>query len=186
MALRSASGGWRCLGSRVPVCVPHSGFNCADIDQLRQNNLTHCLVLSAWRSRQPGPLRATGRGARNRRIRYPLLLGNPSLSGNPDLTSFDKILDNGLTLLGSGVPPESLRPHWAVSLASDPLAQVQGLLPQLLQGQGGQNLPLPLGFAEVNPDLFSPGKQRLAEQMLADLLADYIDTGVDPSTGENK
>ena len=60
------------------------------------------------------------------------------------------------------------------------------LLPQILAGQGGQNLPLPLEFTQINPALLSPGKQALAEQVLADLLAGYIDTGVDLVTGENQ
>jgi hypothetical protein len=106
--------------------------------------------------------------------------------GINDPAMLDLLVQANVTLLGSGVPSETLRPRWAASLASDPLGQVQSVLPQLLQGQGGQDLPLPLGFAEVNPDLFSPGKQRLAEQMLTDLLAGYIDTGVDLATGENK
>ena len=58
------------------------------------------------------------------------------------------------------------------------------LLPGLLNGEGSVVVELPLGFTAVNPDLFSPGRQRLTEIMLADLLAGFIDTGVDPATGE--
>jgi hypothetical protein len=61
---------------------------------------------------------------------------------------------------------------------------VHELLPGLLNGDGAIILELPLGFTAVNPDLFSPGRQRLTETMLADLMAGYIDTGVDPATGE--
>jgi hypothetical protein len=92
----------------------------------------------------------------------------------------------GINLIGSGVPGEAIQPNWVLSFSSDPLAQVQVVLPQILAGQGGQNLPLPLEFAAINPELFSPGKQALAEQVLADLLAGYIDTGVDLVTGENR
>ena len=92
----------------------------------------------------------------------------------------------GINLIGSGVPTDNLRPNWVVSFSSDPLAQVQALVPQLLQGQGGQNLPLPLDFTQVNPELLTPGKQGLAVTVLADLLAGYIDTGVDLTTGENR
>jgi hypothetical protein len=58
------------------------------------------------------------------------------------------------------------------------------LLPGLMNGEGGVVVELPISFTGVNPDLFSPGRQRLTEAMLADLLAGYIDTGVDPATGE--
>jgi hypothetical protein len=44
----------------------------------------------------------------------------------------------------------------------------------------------PLGFTGTNPDLLSPGRQQLVETMLADLLAGFIDTGVDPQTGESR
>jgi len=106
--------------------------------------------------------------------------------GVDDPAMLELLAASNVTILGSGAPSDSVRPHWAVSLASDPLGQVQEVLPQIIAGQGGQNLPLPLGFAEVNAELFSPGKQRLAEQTLADLLAGYIDTGVDLASGENK
>ena len=90
----------------------------------------------------------------------------------------------GVNLIGSGVPSEAIQDNWVLSFSSDPLAQVQAVLPQILAGQGGQNLPLPLEFSQINPELLSPGKQALAEQVLADLLAGYIDTGVDLATGE--
>jgi hypothetical protein len=43
---------------------------------------------------------------------------------------------------------------------------------------------LPLTFLDVNPDLFSPGRQRYAQEVLTDLLAGFIDTQVDLATGE--
>jgi hypothetical protein len=43
-----------------------------------------------------------------------------------------------------------------------------------------------LTLLDVNPALFSPGKQRLAQETLDDLLAGFIDTGVDPVTGESR
>ena len=92
----------------------------------------------------------------------------------------------GVNLIGSGTPAEAIRPNWVVSFSTDPLAQVQMLVPQLLQGLGRQNLPLPLDFTQVNPALLTPGKQNLAAQVLSDLLAGYIDTGVDLATGENQ
>lgn len=84
-----------------------------------------------------------------------------------------------------GPPPPGLNEHWIASIgAVDPIQPVRELLPGLLNGEGGVIVELPLGFTTVNPDLFSPGRQRLTESMLADLLAGYIDTGVDPVTGE--
>ena len=92
----------------------------------------------------------------------------------------------GINLIGSGLPSESIQVNWVLSFSSDPLAQVQAILPEILAGNGGQNLPLPLEITQVNPALLSPGKQALVEQVLADLLAGHIDTGVDLVTGENQ
>ena len=47
-------------------------------------------------------------------------------------------------------------------------------------------LALPLGLAETNSDLLSPGRQRLAEEMLNDLNAGLIDTGVDPAVWQGQ
>jgi hypothetical protein len=61
---------------------------------------------------------------------------------------------------------------------------VEGLLNG--SSSGGQSLAIPIEFTHVNPILFSPGKQRLAEQALFDLQNDDIDTSVDLTTGENR
>jgi hypothetical protein len=75
--------------------------------------------------------------------------------------------------------------HWVASLGSgDALAAFPDLWSSLLQGTGGEEVSLSLGIAGLNSDLLSPGRQRLAEAVLTDLITGYIDTGVDPQTGE--
>ncbi|MCI0520393.1 MAG: hypothetical protein L0Z70_09080, partial [Chloroflexi bacterium] len=76
------------------------------------------------------------------------------------------------------VPPQpAWRGNWVATLgASDPLLVIPEVWAKLLQGEGGQQVSLPPGFAAVNPDLLSPGRQRLAEELLADLLAGLVDT----------
>ncbi len=106
--------------------------------------------------------------------------------GAGDVAMLATLSAAGVNLIGSGIPGEAIQANWVLSFSSDPLAQVQAVLPQILAGRGGQNLPLPLEFSQINPELLSPGKQALAEQVLADLLAGYIDTGVDLATGENR
>ncbi len=84
-------------------------------------------------------------------------------------------------------PANAWREHWVASLGSqDPLLSLPDLWAKLLAGKGGEEVSLPLGFTGTNPDLLSPGRQRLVETMLADLLAGFIDTGVDPQTGESR
>jgi hypothetical protein len=109
---------------------------------------------------------------------------------NPSVAD-DKLLANlanaDINLIVAGPPAEAWREHWVASLgAQDPLEAVPDLWSKLLAGKGGEHTSLPLGFTGVNPDLFSPGRQHLVETMLADLLAGFIDTGVDPQTGESR
>jgi hypothetical protein len=103
--------------------------------------------------------------------------------------SFSSDLSNALAqaeikVLGAEAPPPELVSHWVATIQTDPLPAVLQALPGLLAGQGGQTLPVTLGMAHVNADLFSPGRQERAQEILSDLLAGFIDTGVDPSTGE--
>ena len=64
--------------------------------------------------------------------------------------------------------------------------KVSKLLPDLLAGKAGEKVVMPLSLLDVNADLFSPGRQHLAQETLDDLLAGFVDTGVDPATGENR
>ena len=78
------------------------------------------------------------------------------------------------------MPSEAVRARWAVSLRpAEILPVVLELLPDLLNGEAGVKIAMPLTLLDVNPDLFSPGRQRLAQETLDDLLAGFIDTGVD-------
>ena len=94
----------------------------------------------------------------------------------------------GVSIISSGEPPQSVIDNWAVSLTTDPLALIQSQVETLLNGgsSDGQSLGVPIQFTNINPALFTPGKQQLAEQILADLQNGYIDTGVDLTTGENR
>lgn len=107
----------------------------------------------------------------------------PSLA---DQRFLDAVAQAGFNFILSGPAPAGLQGSWVASLGyKDPLQDALGLLPDLIAGRGGQRVDLPLGFSQVNPELLSPGRQHLAEGVLADLLAGYIGTGVDPLTGEN-
>ena len=98
--------------------------------------------------------------------------------------------DAGINLILTGPPPPGARAHWVASLGStDPLKVVQDLLPSLLKGENspsttaGTNPDSALGFTDSNPDLLSPGRKDRVEEMLKDLRAGFIDTGV--SQGQN-
>jgi len=91
-----------------------------------------------------------------------------------------------VNIISSGDPPQAAHSSWVVSLTTDPLPLIQSQVEGLLDGSlsGGQSLVVPVQFTQTNQTLFTPGKQRLAGQILSDLQAGFIDTGVDLSTGE--
>jgi len=108
--------------------------------------------------------------------------------GAGDDSMLSVLANAGIYIIGNAQPPEPARSSWALSLANDPmpliLSQVVGLLDGSLQG--GESLVVPIQFTHIDTSLFSPGKQRLAQQILTDLQLGYIDTGVDLTTGENR
>jgi hypothetical protein len=91
----------------------------------------------------------------------------------------------GMNLIGGGTPPENLRPQWVASLDGDAVPLILENLPDLLSGKSFAE-PFPVVMREVNPALFSPGRQALAEKIRLELLSGSIDTGVDPQTGEGR
>jgi len=99
----------------------------------------------------------------------------------------EELAGAGISIIGTGSPSPELRSSWAATIGfSDPAEAVEQVWAALLEGQGGQSISLSLVLQDVNPQLVSPGRQRLVEEMLAELQAGYIDTGVDPATGESR
>jgi hypothetical protein len=108
--------------------------------------------------------------------------------GAGDEAMLSTLASAGVSIISSGEPPDAVSENWAVSLTIDPLPLIQSQVDGLLNGEisGGQSLVVPIQFTHINPSLFTPGKQQLAEQILSDLQAGYIDTAVDLTTGENR
>ncbi len=98
------------------------------------------------------------------------------------------LAEGKINIISSGEPPQAARSSWVVSLTTDSLPLIQSQVQGLVDGSvsGGQSLVVPIQFTQINPALFTPGKQRLAEQVLSDLQAGFIDTSVDLTTGENR
>ena len=82
----------------------------------------------------------------------------------------------GALLFGTSMPEQ--RPGgWVMTIAPDTVKAIQSAWPNLIAGQGGINVQSPLGLADVDPDLLSPGKLRLVEDTLDGLLSGRISTG---------
>jgi hypothetical protein len=96
----------------------------------------------------------------------------------------DYLAQAGITIIGGTAPPEGVQSQWAATVQVDVVDALKLYWPDLIEGEGGVNVGAPLSITNRNEDLFSPGRQRLVEQMQADLMAGYVDTMVDPQTGE--
>jgi hypothetical protein len=92
----------------------------------------------------------------------------------------------GVNIISSGPPPEDIKAQWIASITTDPVVPILEHLPDLLAGKGGIDMPAPIVIRDVNPALFSLGRQNLVEKILNELLGGDIDTGVDPQTGETR
>ncbi len=104
--------------------------------------------------------------------------------GAGDDTLLEYLAQNGVNVIGGVTPPQAAQNQWVASIQPDLLKAVRDLWPRILKGEPGASVDVPLAITNANPALFSPGRQRLAQTTLDDLLADFIDTGVDPQTGE--
>ncbi len=94
------------------------------------------------------------------------------------------LAQTGANLIGGMNPPPGLESQWIASILPDQSSAIMQVWPALVEGQGGQQVDAPIVLKNVNPTLLSPGRQRLVEKTLSELLAGFISTGVDPQTGE--
>jgi hypothetical protein len=79
----------------------------------------------------------------------------------------------GVFLIGTSMPDP--RPGgWVMTIRPDTIKAIQTAWPNLLAGQGGVNVQSPLGIADVDTSILTPGKLRLAQETLDALLAGRI------------
>ena len=95
----------------------------------------------------------------------------------PDLSTY--IGTTGVSMIGT-VSPEQQPAGWMMTIQPDIIKAIQNAWPDLAGGKGGVTVQSPLGLSDIDPSLLSPGKQRLVEQVLNDLQAGLINTGVNP------
>jgi len=99
---------------------------------------------------------------------------HPSLA-TPELLTY--LSSSGVLVIGNSTPQKKMG-NWVATIQPDVVHAIQTAWPDLVAGNGGLNVPSPLVLADVNPEFLTPGKQKMAEQVLSDLQAGYIDTGV--------
>lgn len=95
----------------------------------------------------------------------------PSLATNELLTY---IGTTGVWSMADGLPLQ--RPAgFVMAMQPDTIKAIQAAWPGLVAGAGGTNVQSPLGLTGVDSGLLTPGKQRLVEQVLLDLVEGRID-----------
>lgn len=89
----------------------------------------------------------------------------------------DYLSQTGTNMIGTSTP--NPKPGtWIMTIQPDEVKAIDKAWPELIAGKGGLSVQSPLGLADVDPSVVSPGKQRLIQQVLDDLLAGRIATGV--------
>ncbi len=82
----------------------------------------------------------------------------------------------GTQIIGTTLP--NPKPAgWVMTIRPDETKAIQSAWPNLVAGKGGLNVLSPLGLEDVDPNLLSPGKERLVQQVLDELQAGRIYTG---------
>ncbi|MDD2921083.1 MAG: hypothetical protein PHQ36_02260 [Anaerolineales bacterium] len=94
----------------------------------------------------------------------------PTLA-NPDFLSY--VGTQGVLLIGTSMP-EPRPGGWVMTIRPDTVKAIQSAWTSLAAGQGGITVQSPLGIADVDPTILSPGKLRLAQETLDALLAGRI------------
>jgi hypothetical protein len=100
----------------------------------------------------------------------------PSGVGTPEL--LNTLEQGGINIIAASRLGD-IRSNWIATLGSNPIEPLRELLPGLLEGSGGQQAFVSLEITDINPNLFSLARQRLANSILEDLEAGYISTGVE-------
>jgi hypothetical protein len=96
----------------------------------------------------------------------------------PDVIAF--LAQYGVIMVGQELPGEEIRPYWVASIQPNVLPAIQNAFADLLAGRGGQAILTPLYLTDVNSDLLTEGKLRLAQEVLDGLQNGTIGTGVNP------
>jgi hypothetical protein len=87
------------------------------------------------------------------------------------------LAQSGVKLVGGTPPVEELTDNWVATVSLDPNFSLSTLIQKMLQGQDIPRHSATLQISHINPDQFTPGRQKLAETILSDLLAGYIEAG---------
>ncbi len=102
-------------------------------------------------------------------------------AGDDDMLRY--IASAEVNIIAGEEPLPELSEYWVASLRFDLLETFIKYWPEFVSGVRSDTVSTPLYINNVNPELLSPGKQRLVEATLEDVMAGFIDLGVSIQEG---
>ena len=92
------------------------------------------------------------------------------------------LAQSGVGIIGGEIPLPDLQNRWITSLRFDLLEAFLDYWPVFANGGDGNTVPVSLSLTDINQELLSPGRHRLADEMIRDVTAGHIDMGVNNSS----
>ena len=89
------------------------------------------------------------------------------------------LYSNGILVI-SDLPPQKITGNLVATIQPDVIHAIESAWPQLIAGTGGVNITSPLILENVNAEYLDTGKKQDAQDILSQLQAGYIKTGVNP------
>lgn len=97
-----------------------------------------------------------------------------------NLPALSFLIDEGMILLGTNPPPESIHSNWVATIRLAPEQVLFDRWEQIISNEGGWTQAIPIVLEDVNQSLFSEGKQRFIAKLLLDIESGYIEPAVTP------
>jgi len=97
-----------------------------------------------------------------------------------DASLINDLVSRGVLMIGETPPPQGAQSGWIATIQPDWLNAITEAWPKIVTGAGSFSQPSPLSLTDVNTDLLTLGKQRLAQETLDRLARGEIDTGAQP------
>jgi hypothetical protein len=94
--------------------------------------------------------------------------------------SVEALAGQGIGVLGEGKPAGSEGRQWLATIRPAPEQALQTLWPLMMAGETPTQARVPIVIEERDEAVFGQGKLRLAEQVVSDLQAGWIDPGITP------
>jgi len=89
------------------------------------------------------------------------------------------LYSNGILVI-SDLPPQKITGNLVATIQPDVIRAIESAWPQLIAGVGGTNITSPLILENINSEHLDLGKAQDAQDILSQLQAGYILTGVNP------